>query len=250
MSKTTKIIAALGVVAGLGVAALPAFTYATSSVQGQVEVEVDVASAIAMTIRGNNDYDGTTDPRPAGVKDGVSVYNGSSEIGSYDATSTNPQGVDNTASGYALQTSGSKTNILPNALVEGVITGADANGFGSTITVYTNDSGYSLTVQDANNDNSLTSGSNTIPAVGTTTPTNTLTPGSAAWGFKGGLITSWTAVPVNDGGTTQPATIKNGSGATLMTGDETEVLYAVSTAAAQPVGTYTDTIVYTATTAN
>ncbi|MBQ3271599.1 hypothetical protein IJG78_03450 [Candidatus Saccharibacteria bacterium] len=250
MSKTTKIIAALGVVAGLGVAALPAFTYATASVSGQVEVRVDVDPAIAMTISGNNDWDGSG-TQPAGTQAGVSVYNGASEIGSYNATNTTPTGVDATGTGYTIQTSGSKTNILPNALVEGVITGTGANGFGSTITVYTNDSGYSLTVQDANNDNSLTSGSNTIPAVGTTTPTaNTLAPGSAAWGFKGGLITSWTAVPVNDGGTTQPATIKNGSGATLMTGDETEVLYAVSTAAAQPVGTYTDTIVYTATTAN
>ena len=38
MSKTTKIIAALGVAAGLGVAALPAFSYA-DSVAGQVDVD-------------------------------------------------------------------------------------------------------------------------------------------------------------------------------------------------------------------
>lgn len=55
MSKTTKIIAALGVVAGLGVAALPAFTYATESATGDVEVQVEVDPAIAMTISGNND---------------------------------------------------------------------------------------------------------------------------------------------------------------------------------------------------
>ena len=54
MSKTTKIIAALGVAAGLGVAALPAFSYA-DSVAGQVDVDVEVGSAIAMTIVGNND---------------------------------------------------------------------------------------------------------------------------------------------------------------------------------------------------
>ena len=55
MSKTTRIIAALGVVAGLGVAALPAFTYATETVTGDVEVDVEILPAIAMTISGNND---------------------------------------------------------------------------------------------------------------------------------------------------------------------------------------------------
>lgn len=56
MSKTTKIIAALGVVAGLGVAALPAFTFATDpSVSGDVQVLVEVEPAIAMAITGNND---------------------------------------------------------------------------------------------------------------------------------------------------------------------------------------------------
>ena len=55
MSKTTKIIAALGVVAGLGVAALPAFSYATSTVAGEVELSAEVNEAIAMTILGNGD---------------------------------------------------------------------------------------------------------------------------------------------------------------------------------------------------
>lgn len=60
MSKTTKIIAALGVAAGLGVAALPAFTFADGpSVNGNVQIDVEVQPAIAMTISGNNDS-GTT----------------------------------------------------------------------------------------------------------------------------------------------------------------------------------------------
>ncbi|MBO7720547.1 hypothetical protein J6S35_02870 [Candidatus Saccharibacteria bacterium] len=57
MSKSTKIIAALGVVAGLGVAALPAFTYAAET-DGEVEIMVEIQPAIAMTITGNED-DGT-----------------------------------------------------------------------------------------------------------------------------------------------------------------------------------------------
>lgn len=246
MSKTTKIIAALGVVAGLGVAALPAFTYAQASVKGQVVVGADVQPAIAMTITGNNDGTGKD---YAGV-DTFTPSDSGQYIGSYDTTGKTAYDAS------SLQTSGSKTTILPNSLVEGDLTPSTGNGFGSTITVYTNDSGYTLTIQDLDDDNSLTHNSDVIPAVGTVTPTpNTLTAGSAAWGYKGGLITSWSAVPIDDSATTSgtptPATtIKNGSGATLLSGDTTEVLYAVSTSATQPTGLYTDTIVYTATTAN
>lgn len=58
MSKSTKIIAALGVAAGLGVAALPMATFADyvpQSVTGDVDVIVEIPEAIAMTITGNND---------------------------------------------------------------------------------------------------------------------------------------------------------------------------------------------------
>lgn len=48
MSKSTKIIAALGVVAGLGVAALPMSSYAANT--GDVKVEITVDSTISMTI--------------------------------------------------------------------------------------------------------------------------------------------------------------------------------------------------------
>ena len=52
--KSTKIIAVAGVVAGLGVAALPALTFAAST-SGQVTLSAEVQEAIAMTIEGNGD---------------------------------------------------------------------------------------------------------------------------------------------------------------------------------------------------
>ncbi len=227
MSKTTKIIAALGVVAGLGVAALPAFTYA-QTVEGDVNVQAEVLSAIAITIEGNQDS-GT----PA-----VDTYmpSGTAAIGSYDTT-----GKTAYSSLAQNQVSSTKTTILPNALVEG----ASMSDFGSLITVYTNDAGgYTLTVADANTDTSLKNAANDeIPVLDTTT--NPLQAGNAAWGFKGGLITSWTAMPASD---ETAATIKNGSAVTA--GEQTTVLYAVSTSATQPTGTYSDVITYTATTAN
>lgn len=50
MSKSTKIIAALGVVAGLGVAALPLNSFAAET--GDVNLKVTVGSTISMTIDG------------------------------------------------------------------------------------------------------------------------------------------------------------------------------------------------------
>lgn len=239
MSKCTKIIAALGVVAGLGVAALPAFTYA-AEVAGQAEVRVDVQPAIAMTISGNNDSDAATG--------GVSVYNGSSEIGSYDATNTDPQGVDNTAQGYTIQTSGSKLSILPNQFKEGTgTTGADAAGFGSLVTVYTNNGTYSLTVADADTDTSLRAGTQQttdpeIPALNSeaTTPIGA---GVSAWGYKlSGTDNAWQAMPASNSARTL---VNAGTGST--SGAASTILYAVSTSANQATGTYKDIIVYTAT---
>ncbi len=222
--KSTKIIAVAGVVAGLGVAALPALTFAEGeqTVSGQVQVRADVLPAIAMTITGNNDVS----PNTAG---GVNVYtpaNTASVMGhtggrEYDSS--------------ALETSGSKTSILPNAV-------STASDFKSTITVYTNAvAGYTLTLIDGDTTNALENGSNTIPATSATS----LTAGTPAWGYKvGSTATDWLAVPISSG---TAADIKT-DGASVQGGEATEVYYGVATAAAQATGSYTDTIVYTATT--
>ena len=222
--KSTKIIAAAGVVAGLGVAALPALTFAEGeqTVSGQVQVRADVLPAIAMTITGNNDVS----PNTVG---GVNVYtpaNTASVMGHTGGSEYNSS---------VLETSGSKTSILPNAV-------STANDFKSTITVYTNAAaGYTLTLKDSDATNALTNGANSIPA----TESTTLTAGTAAWGYKvGSAATDWLAVPVSTGAA---ADIKT-DGASVQGGEATEVYYGVATAATQATGPYTDTIVYTATT--
>jgi len=115
----------------------------------------------------------------------------------------------------------------------------------TTATVSTNNpTGYKITVIDADTNNALTSGTGssayTIPAL-----TGTLKAGTAGWGIKGGTQTNYAAVPAS-----------NGTPLTLNTVNEpkdhqaTTFHYGVATSPTQHSGTYTDTIIFTATTNN
>ncbi len=224
MSKTTKIIAALGVVAGLGVAALPAFTYAAdpASTTGNVEVDVEVLPAIAMTITGNNDNSAKYTPDPeyvavsnpagsptaqgwfersgSGTEQDPYTYTASSDTEINDQKTyyqTVFHATDNfSASGTIdihttpataiVGTSSSYAQLLPNSVFIG--NGDASNGFRSTITVYTNaNSGYNLTLNDSDATNALTQ----IVEAGETPETipainnaTSFTAGTKAWGYK------------------------------------------------------------------
>ena len=263
MSKTTKIIAALGVVAGLGVAALPAFSYAAQtpqSVTGDAELFVEVQPAIAMTITGNNDdgqlqaynsYQYTIVADPQGNPSTSNYYeraaNGTftastdTEVDTnktYFTRSANTQGVDvfspmskgngevnGHEEAFLAGPSSSYLQILPNSI----------NTMTSTVTVYTNNaSGYTLTVKDADSDTSLKNGN--IEIVAHATPTA----GEARWSIEGGSLSA-SAITAAGLQVKQTDTKTTGGDATTMT-------YTVSTAADQATGVYTDTITYTATT--
>lgn len=234
MSKTTKIIAALGVVAGLGVAALPAFTYAADpvSVDGAVKIDVEVQPAIAMTIQSDND-DSTT-------------YFSTSNAAFATAKGITGQGYEEytKSEGTFTNFSSATTSLLPNAKDETM---------NSVVTVYTNNAaGYTLSVEDADNNNSLVSGSNSIAPI---SATGRLAAGTAAWGINGGdLVNSeddsetgltFYAVPVHGNALTAKA-----NGLMAQNGEATTFHYGVATSPTQAQGTYTDTIIYTATTKN
>ena len=165
MSKTTKIIAALGVVAGLGVAALPAFTYATATISEDVDLVVEVPSAIAIEISGNNDS---------------GDYNAVAGVNPSNAQLKNTDGNVITA---IAGTSSSKAQILPNAIVEGgTSTGQDAT-FKSTIKVTTNATGgYNLAVKATTSTNLTSGAGDTIPPLAAAAAS--FTQGTAAWGVK------------------------------------------------------------------
>ena len=228
--KSTKIIAAAGVVAGLGVAALPAMTFATAEVKGKVNITADVQDAIAMTIKGNGD--GATTP--------VDVYNptgANQNINGHDTTSATPYAGTETEA--QLQASSSTLSILPNSenLTEAT----------SQIKVWTNAiAGYHL---------SITAGADGVDLVRTGATATagsyasedkieanaTISAGTNHWGYKvnSGSFAAITTGDVTIHTTSAPAA-----------GDTTDVTYGVSTLGAQNQGTYTGTVIYTATTNN
>ncbi len=271
MSKTTKIIAALGVVAGLGVAALPAFTFAVGpSVSGDVDLYVEVQPAIAMTITGNND-DRSLYGTPTYSE--VEVEVGDSVVGYYTRGGTGTEQdpyVYTAATGSAVagetyyqRVVGSVDVFAPaeaaNTEIDGHLTPAEQkigpsssymallpNQMGtmtSTVTVYTNNTaGYKLTVTDEDTVTDLAKigGTNAdiIPASATTAV------GDEGWSIQGGLLVDKTAMVASDAA--NPLVIKN-TNAKTSDGDATTMTYTVATAADQATGVYADTITYTAT---
>ncbi|MBQ3325739.1 hypothetical protein IJG79_01140 [Candidatus Saccharibacteria bacterium] len=219
--KSTKIIAAAGVVAGLGVAALPALTFATSTVAGEVELTAEVNEAIAMTIKGNAD---PSSGEPAVQQPGVDVYTPTG------ATTIDGHPVGSLYDSTNLETSSSAVSLLPNA--------ADTTTATSEIKVYTNAAaGFTLSVKDADTITALThtDGESTIPAGAT------ITAGTAAWGYKGGSVANFAAISATDAEVYTQSAPTSG-------GQTINMVYGVSTASDQKTGTYTDTIIYTATT--
>jgi hypothetical protein len=154
----------------------------------------------------------------------------------------------------------STVNLTLNPAGSGVVSSAS-----DTVTVSTNKSnGYNLSVADSDATTSLTSGPNNLTAsAGTKLAPVALVNGT--WGFAvastttgigtNGFDASYTAENSAQGSTTKwagmpasgsPVMLK--TTATTATNDTTQVWYAAKVSTAQPTGTYTDTVTYTAIT--
>lgn len=211
MSKIQTFIAGLSIVAGLGVSALPLTSYAAESVEGVTTIRVTLEPVISMTLTSTSPGHATT-----------------TKTTDSEGNST---GTDNVVA----------MTILPNS--------TDLTSMKTVASVTTNSpDGYTLTVKDYDTDNALriTGTSNTIPA-----QDNAPAAPTAGWALgytKDGTLT-WSAVPISTA--TNPLTLKNTGSHADGTGwedDETEIKYGVATSSSQLTGTYTDKIVYTATT--
>lgn len=171
------------------------------------------------------------------------------------AASTTANTVVNASVGASIGITSTSTvalSLTPTA--SGVVSSAS-----DTVTVNTNNAtGYTLTLADGDANVNLTSGGNTIGAhSGTQASPSTL--GTNKWGYAvagvGGFDGSysseansttssskWAGVPVSG----SPVQLK--TTATTATNDTTTVWYGVKATSAQPNGTYSDTVTYTATT--
>lgn len=144
-------------------------------------------------------------------------------------------------------------------------TGGVLSSSSDTVTVNTNNTtGYNLAVADADATASLTSGANNLTA-STGTKTAPIVLANGTWGFA--VITGTTGIGTN-GFDASYATETNNAASTskwagmpvtgspmmlkttaaVASNDVTTVWYAAKVNAAQPNGTYTDTVTYTATT--
>ena len=220
MKNSTNLLVAAGSVVTIGLAALPLYNISATtgrvSVSGNTEIYVQVLPAISMTIEGTHD-----DHAGCGK---VSRYtdalgNSSGVVDTYDEISNN-------------NTSCSKITMLPNSF--------DTSS--SRVNVYTNNTaGYKLSVSAA--------GSTDLTHVedrNYTIPTGSLTSeagGQGKWAYKtdGGIVNDWSEMHAN------PTVIRT-RGTKTSGGEETNITYGVSTAPDQASGTYTTTLVYTATT--
>ena len=145
--KANKAILGFGTVAALGVAALPLASYATS-VSGDVELTVEVGSAIAMDIISSGD-------------NGTSGFVGGA-VDEFGLTAK--EGV-----------SSAKASLKPNQVNKSM---------NSKITVYTNANSYDLSVAPKTNSvTALTSDNGSIPAIADAAGA-TLEAGTAAWGYN------------------------------------------------------------------
>ena len=72
------------------------------------------------------------------------------------------------------------------------------------------------------------------------------TAGTSSWAVKGGEVTNWTAMPASNG---TALTLKSAAAPTngIISNEQTEVTYGVASGNDLASGTYSDTVVYTAT---
>ncbi len=104
--------------------------------------------------------------------------------------------------------------------------------------------GYTLTLRDKDETTDLVHATLTSFKI----PTSTATPeaGTKSWAVKGGAISSWTAMPKS---TETALTIKSATALTnaVINNEATTTQYGVGLDSSLASGTYSDTVVYTAT---
>lgn len=233
MSKTTKALAILGVVAGLGVSALPLSAMAATDNDGMTIM--DGTGTDTTTVK----YDGTADKK---VSDTVTV-----KTSIADTLSLTVQG-DDDANGEA----GQKHLVLLGT--DGVLkNGESASGVAKVIVSTNNFSGYSVNMKGANGTLKDATTSATFAPVGNNTVTFPTSGNDSAFGYKVTKeatfenltlkVANWNPVKTTTGG----VVIAANEGATVSSGDEFSITFQAYASPSQASGDYEEVVTITAT---
>lgn len=232
MSKLKTLSIGLGAAAVFVTAILPMAAYADNEVQDSdsVLVKVNVATVISLTLD-------TKSAATAGGSTGTLVCDSTATIEDDPATEEDESsdgctGVEQVAKTIMAQNSADLTSMYTDAYVS------------------TNSgSGYTLSIIDSDDNTALTSANNdTIAAIASKPVAGT----NAGWAVSVGDTDVWQQIPAGaseSSAAADPLVVENYSPnpAATSSNRKTTVHYGVATAAAQAVGTYEDTIIYTAT---
>ncbi len=208
MSKTKTVVAGLGIVAGFATSIAPLAAYA-DEVTNPNTVTAVLNDVISMSLESHSTL-GTKTTTCESQK--VTPCSGDEQIVS--------------------------TTILPNA--------ADTTSMYTIIKVNTNvTAGFNLTMKDADNYNSLrTTNGDSIAAI-SSLPVGGSNPG---WAVRIDDSSTWNAVPAANASSSLTVKTHQPNPAAVSVNVQSRVTYGVAASSSQPSGTYTDTVVYTATT--
>ena len=226
MTKLNRVIAGLGVVAGLGVALAPLSAFAetatTTTVVDTLQVTVGESITFGIDANGDRDYGDTDDIAPVVHTDGTT--------GTWDDAAS-----------------------INATLSRDMVAGEKDENFGQTaLKVISNaNGGYDIKAAGTALTGPATVNSVANPASGKTIPKGTSIDGSHSnWAYKaavsGGSLElsgvtadTWTAAPDN------ATKIAGSTAVSANTGDTLTVTYGVSVDGAQTAGTYSGTMTYT-----
>ena len=208
MSKIKNVFAGLGVVTGFGLSILPMAAYAAPAVSEQQTVTANINAIISMRM----------------VSSG-SANDKTMECSNIESPSCS--GEDQIV----------RTTILPGE--------ADKTSMYTDIYVSTNAfGGFTVTVKDSDNDNTLrTTNNDTIAAI-SSEPVGTSNPG---WAIKIDDVNTWYAVPAANASSSVTVKDYTPNPAGVSNDVHVKVTYGVAASSSQATGIYHDTVTYTAT---
>ena len=216
MSKANKIIAGLGVCAGLGVALAPFSAFALQTVTDTLQINVGDSVTFGIDIDGDGDFSDPEDTAP------VTHVNGTGNHGAWGG--------------------GNNSHNYEDTLSDTMVQGQKNDALGTTELKIFASKGYQIKAQG--NTVAVSASNKALPAADYSN-------GATGWMYKPSVSTGLTLgqnisdSEMNAAGTAQFVLASRASGASADTGDTLTVVYGAGIAASAEAGTYVGSMTYT-----